>query len=154
MTAQKQPRVRREGKVFAEKCLLGQKCQVSLPHFCRTHRTRRSYLDFLRKLSVCLNIHQKRKCTSHMVNQWCPKRQASQCNHLITQADTRMCLHIADAVRKGAMTVMISTVDPDVVIILVGLFTEIVKLRPDVELWVAFGTGMSYRRLLINDICE
>ena len=148
MTAQKQPRVRREGKVFAEKCLLGQKC-----HFCRTHRTR-SYLDFLRKLSVRSNIHQKRKCTSHVVNQWCPLRQASQCNHLITQADTRMCLHIADAVRKGATTVMVSTVDPDVVIILVGLFTEIVKLRPDVELWVVFGTRKSYRRLLINDICE
>ena len=70
------------------------------------------------------------------------------------EADTRMCLHIADAVRKGATTVMVSTVDPDVVIILVGLFTEIVKLRPDVELWVAFGTGKSYRRLLVNDICE
>ena len=54
------------------------------------------------------------------------------------EGDTRMYLHIADAVRKGATTVMVSTVDTDVVIVLVGTSTELVKLWPDVELWVAF----------------
>ena len=70
------------------------------------------------------------------------------------EADTRMCLHVADAVHKGATNVIVSTVDTDVVVILVGTFCQLKKMRPDVQLWVAFGNGKHYKRYHINSICE
>ena len=45
------------------------------------------------------------------------------------EADSRMCLHIADALQKGAKTVMVSTVDTDVVVILAGIFFDLLEQR-------------------------
>ena len=41
------------------------------------------------------------------------------------EADTRMCLHVIDAVQKGANTIKVCTVDTDVVVILVGIFFKV-----------------------------
>ena len=70
------------------------------------------------------------------------------------EADTRICLHVADAVHKGATNVIVSTVDTDVVVILVGTFCQLKKMRPGVQIWVAFGNGKHYKRYHINSICE
>ena len=56
------------------------------------------------------------------------------------EADTRLFLHVADAVRKGCKKVTIHTVDTDVVVLAVASFS---KIAPD-ELWVAFGVGPSF----------
>ena len=54
------------------------------------------------------------------------------------EADTILCLHVADAVHKGATNVIVSTVDTDVVVILVGTFCQLTNMRPGVQLWVSF----------------
>ena len=42
------------------------------------------------------------------------------CDH--EEADTRMLVHLQDALRDGATTCLVRTVDTDVVVILIGKF--------------------------------
>jgi len=64
------------------------------------------------------------------------------------KADTRILLHVADAVQKGCKKVTIRTVDTDVVILAVALFS---KIAPD-ELWIAFGVGSSFRYIAVHEM--
>ena len=65
----------------------------------------------------------------------------SPCSH--EEADTRMMVHVADAVDKGHNSIMIRTVDTDVVVLAVaGVHTLGIK-----ELWVSFGTGKNHKIL-------
>ena len=66
------------------------------------------------------------------------------CSH--EEADTRMLLHVADAVQKGTRKVAIRTVDADVVVLAVASFDNI---NPD-ELWLALGTGSSFRHIAVH----
>ena len=75
-----------------------------------------------------------------------------QCDH--EEADTRMCIHLKDALEKGARNILIRTVDTDVVVILVGLFFTLLAEYPDFELWVAFGMGKSYQEIRINSVYD
>lgn len=63
--------------------------------------------------------------------------------------DSRMLLHIAHAARNGPHKIMIQTVDTDVVVIAVAVAQT---LQPDDELWLAFGTGKSFRYLAAHEI--
>ena len=60
------------------------------------------------------------------------------CTH--EKADTRLLLHIADAVNRGSRKVCVCTVDTDVIVLAIASFE---KISPD-ELWVAFGSGASF----------
>ena len=73
-----------------------------------------------------------------------------QCDH--DEADTRMCIHLKDALEKGARNILIRTVDTDVVVILVGLFFTLLTEYPSCEVWVAFGMGKSYQKIRINSL--
>ena len=64
------------------------------------------------------------------------------------EADTRLLLHVADAVQKGCKKVTICTVDTDVVVLAVASFS---KIAPD-ELWVSFGVGSSFRFIAIHEM--
>ena len=65
------------------------------------------------------------------------------------EADTRLLLHVADAVQKGrSKDVTICTVDTDVVLPAVALFD---KTAAD-ELWIALGTGSSFRYLAVHEM--
>ena len=61
------------------------------------------------------------------------------CDH--EEADSRICVHVSDALHKGAHDVLIRTVDTDVVVIPVGSFFHLKTTYPDMNLWVGFGTG-------------
>ncbi len=74
------------------------------------------------------------------------------CDH--EEADSRLCLHVHDALKGGATTVLVRTVDTDVVVILVGVFHDLVQDYPDMQLWVAFGTGKHFRHIHVNFICQ
>ena len=56
------------------------------------------------------------------------------------EADGRICLHVDDALNEGATTVLVRTVDTDVVVILVGIFHDLAQHHPGIQLWVGFGT--------------
>ena len=76
----------------------------------------------------------------------------SQCD--IEEADLRMSAYLLDALQKWARTMVISTEDTDVLVILCGQFFNLKTSFPQIELWVAFGTGKHYKEYHINSICE
>ena len=59
------------------------------------------------------------------------------------EADTPIFLHVRDATNQGCRKAMIRTVDSDVVVLAVAAVRQ---LNID-ELWIAFGTGKSFRYL-------
>ena len=69
----------------------------------------------------------------------------SPCEH--EEADTRMMVHVADAVESGHTSIVIRTVDTDVVVLAVSV---VHKLQVP-ELWIAFGTGKKIRYLPAHD---
>ena len=62
------------------------------------------------------------------------------CNH--EEADTRMMVHAADAVKSGHRRILIRTVDTDVVVLAVWMAQELHEAVD--ELWLAIGTGKSF----------
>ena len=62
------------------------------------------------------------------------------CDH--EEADTRIALHLYDAVKEDATNILVRTVDTDVIVILVGIFFD---MPSPINIWVAFGTGKHFR---------
>ncbi len=72
------------------------------------------------------------------------ERGFSSCDH--EEADTRMILHLADAVNKGVHNIFLRAVDTDVVVLSVAAAAKI-----DIqELWVAFGTSKNFRYIPVH----
>ena len=70
------------------------------------------------------------------------------CTH--EEADTRIFLQLKDAVRHGYSNASIRTVDTDVVVLVI---TSVNRLNLS-ELWVAFGTGKSFRFIAAREIAN
>lgn len=70
----------------------------------------------------------------------------SPCHH--EEADTRIFLHAHDAAKKNHQSIMIKTVDSDIVIIALHAFFT---LNLD-QLWVDYGVGKNRRFLAIHDL--
>ena len=64
------------------------------------------------------------------------------------EADTRLFLHVADAVKKGYMKLLVRTVDTDVVVVAIATLN---RTKPD-ELWVVLGTGGHFRFISIHEV--
>lgn len=69
------------------------------------------------------------------------------CKH--EEADTRMFVHVANAIDEGHTSVMIRTVDSDVVVIAVS-----VASKTGIDIWIAFGTGNSFRYISAHGIAN
>ncbi|XP_052123378.1 uncharacterized protein LOC127749403 [Frankliniella occidentalis] len=73
----------------------------------------------------------------------------SPCNH--EEADTRMLLHVADAVRSGHKEIIIRSTDTDVVVLAVAC----VEMLPGLEeLWVHIGSGKNHRYIAAHEISK
>ena len=70
------------------------------------------------------------------------------CNH--EEADTRMMLHAAAAMKCGHRKIAIRTVDTDVVVLAVWVVQECHRLID--ELWLAFGTGKKFRYIAAHEL--
>ena len=70
------------------------------------------------------------------------------CSH--EEADTRMILHLADAVYQGFQKILLRTVDTDVVILAVA---AVAKIEVQ-EVWIAFGTGQHFRYIAAHEIAS
>ena len=70
------------------------------------------------------------------------------CTH--EEADTRILLHLDDAVKEGYTKVSIRTVDTDVLVLAV---TAAQRLNI-AELWVAFGAGKTFRYLAAHEMAK
>ena len=73
------------------------------------------------------------------------------CNH--EEADTRMVVHLMNALENGLKSVVVRTVDTDVIVVLIGEFHVIHEVYPDADIWIAFGTGKHFRYYHINTLC-
>ena len=69
-------------------------------------------------------------------------RYMTQCDH--EEADTRMLIHLLEALRNGSTNCLVHTVDTDVFVILFGKFHHLVSFCQDVNVWVTFGFGKNY----------
>ena len=69
------------------------------------------------------------------------------CSH--EEAVSRMLLHVSHAANHGHHKILIKTVDTDVVVLAVSVAQG---LLPEHELWLAFGTGKSFRYLAAHEI--
>ena len=67
-------------------------------------------------------------------------------------ADTRIVVHIINTLQQGMNTVKVRTADTDVIAILTGVFFDMKLSHPHADIWVAFGTGKSFKYLSINAI--
>ena len=67
-----------------------------------------------------------------------------QCNR--EEADTRIVVHVRHTLEtEQASTILVRTVDTDVVVILVGTFHHLKTIQPNLDLWVAFGMGRNFQ---------
>ena len=69
------------------------------------------------------------------------------CDH--EEGGTRIAFHLYDAVKKGATKILVRTVDTDILVILIGLLSN---LPPDTQIWIALGTGKNFKYNSINAI--
>ena len=69
----------------------------------------------------------------------------TECDH--EEADTRMLIHLLDALQNGCTNCLVCTVDTDVLVILLGKFHHLSTLCQGVNIWVAFGSGKNYTSL-------
>ena len=74
----------------------------------------------------------------------------SPCDH--EEADTRLLLHLVDALKNGCSTCIVRTGDTQIVIIPIGKFHHLLSINPSVRIWVAFGTRKAFTYLHINSI--
>ena len=70
------------------------------------------------------------------------------CTH--EEADTRILLHLEDAVKEGYTKVSVRTVDTDVLVLAVTA----AQYLNTTELWVAFGTGKGFRHLAAHEMVK
>ena len=73
------------------------------------------------------------------------------CTH--EEADTRIILHATDAVRDGYRTIVLRTVDTDVLVLAIA-FAGILQEQQvqQVEVWVAMGIGSHFRYIAAHEI--
>ena len=74
----------------------------------------------------------------------------ADCNH--EEADTRVVVHILHALEQRIKTIVVRTVDTEVIVILTGVFFELIANNPLADIWVAFGTGKNFKLHSINAI--
>ena len=69
----------------------------------------------------------------------------SPCNY--KEADSRICIHVQDALQKGAHDILISTVDTDVIVILASEYSYFTFYNkfPDVNIYVGFGNEKYFK---------
>ena len=73
---------------------------------------------------------------------------SAPCTH--EEADTRIILHLEDAARKEYKTVLIRTVDTDVVVLAIAA-ADYLDIS---ELWIAFGAGKNFQYFAIHEMAE
>ena len=69
-------------------------------------------------------------------------KELSPCNH--EEADTRLFLHVKDALKKGFRTVMVKANDTDLLVIAVATFSQLQEIGLQ-EMWLAFGQGQNMK---------
>ena len=120
--------------------------------FLRIDENKVELFSFLASSVVASIDSSKQIISTHrnevLCNQSRDVSRLAPCTH--EEADTRIILHLEDAVKEGNTKVSIRTVDTDVVVLAV---TSAQRLD-NTEVWIAFGTGKSFRFLAAHEIAR
>jgi hypothetical protein len=118
--------------------------------FLRIDENKAELFNFLAKCVEGIELEGVTLISTHNEDVLCSvpidKYGIAPCNH--EEADTRVLLHAAHAVKKGHTKVLIRTVDNDVVVLDVA-YTQRLGIQ---ELWVAFGVGKHFRYIPVHQI--
>ena len=114
--------------------------------FLRSDDDKKELFTFLSEQAMTIVIEGKQIVATHGTKVLCSPplmvgSTLSPCSH--EEADTRMMVHVADAVGNGHKSIMIRTADTDVVVLAVAAVATL-SLE---ELWVSYGTGKSHKVL-------
>ena len=74
------------------------------------------------------------------------------CNH--EEADTQLVVHILHALEQGLKSIEVCTIDTNVIVILVGAFVELTRVKPLADIWIAFRMGKDFRFYSLNAFCS
>ena len=74
----------------------------------------------------------------------------SPCDH--EEADTRIVVHLVDALKKGQKTCLVRTVNTDVIVILIGKFYHLLTLNPNE--WHLVKERILLIGIIINSVCS
>ena len=120
--------------------------------FLRIDENKLELFSFLANTIVASVDSSKQIISTHrsevLCNQSRDLSRLSPCTH--EEADTRIILHLEGAVKEGKMNVSIRTVDTDVVVLAVSS----AKRLSNTEVWIAFGTGKSFRFIAAHEIAR
>ena len=120
--------------------------------FLRVDENKAELFRFLADLSIGLKVEGKQVISTRGHGVVCNSDidicNLSPCTH--EEADTRILLHAAECATQGFNTVMIRTVDTDLMIIACSMFQHLGIS----ELWIAFGTGTNFRYVPMHDIVK
>jgi len=73
------------------------------------------------------------------------------CDH--EEADTRIVLHVQHALDKGCKQVFVRTVDTDVLVILIGLFHDMIASYPSAAIRIGSGIWKYVQYISENSTC-
>lgn len=73
----------------------------------------------------------------------------SPCNH--EEADTRIFVHLADAVSQGLKRAMIHTCDTDVIVLACAIFPQLKSLE---ELWIRHTASQQHKFIAVHELSE
>jgi hypothetical protein len=117
--------------------------------FLRNDENKSELFSFL-SLQVAKLETEKQIIVTHHRNVICTQphdvSEISPCTH--EEADTRIFIHVADAVKHGHRRVMIRTVDSDILVLSIAA-TQHLEID---QLWVGFATGKTFRYIPAHEI--
>ncbi len=111
--------------------------------FLRNEDNKRELFSFLSLKTASLSTESTQIIVTHHQDVLCtsPRMTTSLAPCTQEEADTRMFLHVSDAVNHGHSKVMIRTVDFDVLVLAIAAVQQLIVD----ELWIAFSSGKSFR---------
>ena len=62
-------------------------------------------------------------------------------------------MHVLHALNTGRNQVLIRTVDTDIVVIMTGLFNDLLSLHRSANVWISLGMGKHFQLISVNAIC-
>ena len=68
------------------------------------------------------------------------------------EADTRILIHLQDALHNGATTCLVRSVDTDVIVIIIARFYDLLQQHTAADIWLAFDTGANFRYIHTNTL--
>ena len=74
-----------------------------------------------------------------------------RCDH--EEADTRIAVHVQHALDEGYKQVFVRTVDTDVLVMLIGLFHNMIASYPSADIWIGLGLGKYVQYISVNSTC-